>query len=588
MAVRDEFLARLAVRGAVLPGDIAELVTDAKVSYSADQVTQLTVELENPGWGVMHRGVLTSKAAMDYQHLKLKVASLRIHGGASGMGGVTVEARSEAVQALKERRGPLVMSNASPTDFVAAECRAVGLTNVVAEDTAKRPQVARDVPDPQSAGGGAGAEAPSSWTTIRRLAEEVGFLVFEWEDVVVFARPSWLVGTQRLGPIVYVGWGPGTRPEHELQVAPECRWSIDSGEVTVSLTLPPERQRECRPGKALNLGGAPGFDGVYMIESVDWNPLLNLGVNVSCVIPIDPVPRPPQAEGGAGGGGGGGTTVVAAGAGTYGGRRLDTEQVGHAFTIARVAFDRGLGARAALLGIMCALQESGLRNLNHGDRDSLGLFQQRPSQGWGSPAQVRDPVYAAGKFYDALVRVGGWEGLAPTVAIQRVQRSAFPDAYAKHQGVAQALLDAMVRTAPSSPAVTTVGGAGGSTSRQVNDFVNLCLAQAGKTYIFGAEASPRDPSPRAFDCSELIEWALARIGVRFPDGSSNQRAAMRKISVQQAINTRGALLWRQGHIGVSLGDGRTIEARNRVYGVNIGKASQIRWAEGGLVPGLSY
>lgn len=112
---------------------------------------------------------------------------------------------------------------------------------------------------------------------------------------------------------------------------------------------------------------------------------------------------------------------------------LDPEQADNAALVALTAVRRGLPARAATIGLATALQESGLRNLDHGDRDSLGLFQQRPSQGWGTAEQVQDPVYATGEFYDALVRVPGYPDLPITEAAQAVQRSAFPDAYARHE-----------------------------------------------------------------------------------------------------------------------------------------------------------
>jgi hypothetical protein len=125
---------------------------------------------------------------------------------------------------------------------------------------------------------------------------------------------------------------------------------------------------------------------------------------------------------------------------------LSPSQVENATTIARVAVERGLPDHAVTVALATALQESGLENLNYGDRDSLGLFQQRPSQGWGTPAQVTDPRYAAGKFYDSLVQVPGWQWLPVTVAAQEVQRSAFPDAYAKWEGLATDLCKALVYT----------------------------------------------------------------------------------------------------------------------------------------------
>jgi hypothetical protein len=122
---------------------------------------------------------------------------------------------------------------------------------------------------------------------------------------------------------------------------------------------------------------------------------------------------------------------------------LDLEQAESAAIIAGVAVRRGLPARAATIALATAYQESGLRNLAHGDRDSLGLFQQRPSQGWGTAVQVRDPHYAAGKFYDALVKIKNYQQLAVTVAADRVQRSAFPNAYADHEEDARILASAL-------------------------------------------------------------------------------------------------------------------------------------------------
>ena len=119
------------------------------------------------------------------------------------------------------------------------------------------------------------------------------------------------------------------------------------------------------------------------------------------------------------------------------------EQLRNAAIIYKVGRDMGLGTRDIQIGLITALVESNLINVNYGDRDSLGLFQQRPSQGWGTPAQVQDPVYAAGKFYDGLVRVPGWDTRRLTEAADAVQRSAFPEAYQKHEGLAVELVSAL-------------------------------------------------------------------------------------------------------------------------------------------------
>ena len=137
-----------------------------------------------------------------------------------------------------------------------------------------------------------------------------------------------------------------------------------------------------------------------------------------------------DAEGGEPGPPDGGCTLPSSGV------TLTAEQIDNARTIAQVGRDRGLPERAVVIALATAMQESSLRNLDHGDRDSLGLFQQRPSQGWGTPEQVQDPLYAAGIFYDRLLQVPGWDTMRVTDAAQRVQRSAHPELYEQHSEMA--------------------------------------------------------------------------------------------------------------------------------------------------------
>lgn len=111
---------------------------------------------------------------------------------------------------------------------------------------------------------------------------------------------------------------------------------------------------------------------------------------------------------------------------------LDREQLANARIIYSVGRAMGMSNRDIQIGLITAMQESSLRNLDYGDRDSLGLFQQRPSMGWGTPQQVTDPQYAARKFFTTLKDVEGRLNMSMTEAAQAVQRSAYPDAYAKH------------------------------------------------------------------------------------------------------------------------------------------------------------
>jgi murein DD-endopeptidase MepM/ murein hydrolase activator NlpD len=134
---------------------------------------------------------------------------------------------------------------------------------------------------------------------------------------------------------------------------------------------------------------------------------------------------------------------------------LDDEQVSNARTIIAIGKSLGVPARGWVIAIATALQESGLRNLDYGDRDSLGLMQQRPSMGWGTAAQVQDPAYAARAFFGGptsptsnpgLLSVPGWQQMSLWQAAQTVQRSAFPTAYADHEPLATEIVHRLTGT----------------------------------------------------------------------------------------------------------------------------------------------
>ncbi|MEU0224149.1 heavy metal transporter [Streptomyces sp. NPDC006284] len=199
-----------------------------------------------------------------------------------------------------------------------------------------------------------------------------------------------------------------------------------------------------------------------------------------------------------GGGGAPGCRVVS---GEDGGRTYEfsPEQAVNAATISAVGTARDLPERAVTIALATALQESSLRNIDHGDRDSLGLFQQRPSQGWGTPGEIMDPAYSAGQFYDHLVEVPGYTSLPLTVAAQRVQRSGFPEAYAKHEPDATLLAAAL--TGRSAATLTCEGRPGTSRDKGpdavrealVRDFGRDVLQPAGAE----ADAPAATPAPTA-------------------------------------------------------------------------------------------
>lgn len=147
---------------------------------------------------------------------------------------------------------------------------------------------------------------------------------------------------------------------------------------------------------------------------------------------------------------------------------LSEEQLRNATVIVRVGQNLGVAQRGWVVALAAAYQESRLRSVGYGDRDSRGLFQQRPSAGWGTPEQVTNPRYAARAFYGAkgppatpgLTQIGGWQAMSIAQAAQAVQRSAFPDAYAQWAGLARTLVSRITHSGGSPGTVQASSGGG--------------------------------------------------------------------------------------------------------------------------------
>ncbi|MFE6740760.1 heavy metal transporter [Streptomyces tubercidicus] len=205
---------------------------------------------------------------------------------------------------------------------------------------------------------------------------------------------------------------------------------------------------------------------------------------------------------------------------------LSPEQAANAATISAVASSRGLSERAVTIALATAMQESGLRNIDFGDRDSVGLFQQRPSQDWGTVRQIMDPVYSAGEFYRHLAKVPGYSRLPLTVAAQKVQRSGYPQAYAKHEANAARLTGALtgrdrdaLTCTESSPVDGKAGGAPTVRERLVREFgPGVLPREGGGGRATGGGSGVTIPVPESGAVAagedgrrgwELAMWAMA-------------------------------------------------------------------------------
>lgn len=264
------------------------------------------------------------------------------------------------------------------------------------------------------------------------------------------------------------------------------------------------------------------------------------------------------------------------------------DQVKNAAAIISIGKERGLTRHAQQTALMAAMTESTLNNLSGGDRDSAGLFQMRPSMGWGTLAQVTDIDYAINLFYERLVKVPGWDSMAPGAAAQAVEGSAFPDAYATKSAYAVEMLNALSGVTVSTISQTTEGAtctagasagaasggvgntalapgeqkATGPHADKINEVIGFAKEQLGEDYVLGGAG------PNVWDCSGLTKVAYAQIGINIDAGHSATtqwrngvaRGQMHPLSEAQP----GDLIFWGGndawHVGISLGGDMMIAA----------------------------
>ena len=185
--------------------------------------------------------------------------------------------------------------------------------------------------------------------------------------------------------------------------------------------------------------------------------------------------------------------------------QIDIEQARWTTLMAAISQRRGLPPRATTIAIATAFQESKIHNLDYGDRDSVGLFQQRPSQGWGTREQILDPRYSIGKFYDGLVEVKNYSSMSITEAAQRVQRSAYPGAYAQHEDYARALASSLRGYSPTAFSCRINETAGGRPAAVADDVVSAF----GKIPHDVGEHTVRIPLKGRAPDVEARGWGLA-------------------------------------------------------------------------------
>lgn len=292
---------------------------------------------------------------------------------------------------------------------------------------------------------------------------------------------------------------------------------------------------------------------------------------------------------------------------------LSAEAMENAAIIMTVGEEEGIPARGQMIALMVAMQESQLgdhpsTNSADGNGDA-GVFQQRQLPGWyGTLEQVTDVSYAAKVFYKGktvtkeyeggagpkgyhipgLTNIDGWETMPRTVAAQRVQRSAFPRAYAEHEDTARQIMSALsdvdVTIDPSVAGSGLCDGAGGAAGTEVSGDVQKKVIEAarstiGTPYVFGA-GDWNGPAGGGQDCSGLTTYAYAEAGIRLPRVARGQWAALRSYEVQPSEIQPGDLIFESwgrvgadvSHVTIYIGDGKAIEASRSAGKTQISEA----------------
>jgi cell wall-associated NlpC family hydrolase len=260
------------------------------------------------------------------------------------------------------------------------------------------------------------------------------------------------------------------------------------------------------------------------------------------------------------------------------------DQLANAGLIVAAGTEAAAPQRAQVIAVATAMQESGLHNLTYGDRDSLGLFQQRAN--WGPVTAREDPKASAHLFYAHLLAIPGWQTMPLTQAAQLVQASALPDAYAKWEAKADLVVGATlgITCQPATPPGGTVPGLPTVTDPQVQAVLARAVAQIGVPYAWGGGSASGptqgisdgggaadragDSHKVGFDCSGLMVYAFAAAGITVPHQTQaiwstfpppiTDRAQIRPGDmIMQSTNGQPSGI---DHVGLYLGNGQVLDA----------------------------
>jgi hypothetical protein len=447
------------VSGRNLSVNLLQNIESMSVELSNSAVSAFKLSFADTAEFNLYRSTVVNPGqTLTYEGFTFEIGELET---GSGKGGPTVSLTclSKRVTALTKQTGEKSWGlHADVSSWVNTAAKSVNFTPVVqpglgeAEITRKKPE---------------GGEAESTWDVMVRLKDEKGVWLFEYGNLLVFAKPTWWAKHAK----AHWNYTWSTWSEHSPDLLAVPKYSrnpsaerVDREKLT--LTVTGDNASAARPGDLVNLSSRlpnVGFKGAWLIASVDVGSTTRDPVTLTCLRIVDPAVRTVKP----------GLVIPKEMANNPAGKvaGYDQQQLTEARRIMSAAQVMKLSIHAMRVGVMTAMLESSLRNLNYGDEGqgvtnpdgspttSLGLFQQQGNGAWGSRSDRLNPTIAATNFFKAMLRQPGWETMDPGLLAYHVQTGGSPSAYNSRWTAAVAVVDAIL-AANDGSAAAAAGAAG--------------------------------------------------------------------------------------------------------------------------------
>lgn len=445
----------LRIAGRNLSTNLMDSIQSVDFELSNSSVSALKVTFtDTPEFNVYRSTVVNPGQTVTHLGFTFEVTELETSTGSGGPT-VTLTCLSKRVLALTRQTGEKSWGNADVSAWVRAAASSVGFTPVVQPGLGTY-EIKRKKPE-------AGQDPESTWDVMASLRGDVGVWLFEYGNLLVFAKPSWLFKNS-VFPRWDYAWSSTTDHSTGLLSTPKYtrKPTADRDKrEELTLTITGANASAARPGHVIGLSSRlpnVGFKGTWLVASVEVGDSVAESVTLTCLRAIDPavtakksssltMPNEDLSQ------------VPAGPIAGYNGQQLT-----NALRIVAAAKAMGLSLFAMRVGVMVAMLESSLINLEHGDEaqgvtnpdgtptTSLGLFQQQGNGAWGSRSDRLNPTIAATNFFKAMLRQPGWESTDPGLLAYHVQVGGSPSLYNARWSAAVQVVDAILKANNGSPA----------------------------------------------------------------------------------------------------------------------------------------